>query len=46
MKHKYIFYYYPEWPKPHGKFFFFERVKEGKELGKRFGVHFDYQKLY
>ena len=46
MKHKYIFYYYPKWPEKLGKFVFFSRVSEGKERARRFGLSFDYQRIY
>jgi len=45
-KHKYIFYYFPKPPGLHGTFAFYTRVSEGKERAIRFGLSYDYQKIY
>lgn len=45
MKHKYVFYLYPNLNEK-GKFFFVERVSEGKEIAKRNRKKYDHQKLY
>lgn len=46
MKHKYVFYLYPNLYKEKGKFFFVERVSDGKEIARTNRKRYDYQKLY
>ena len=47
--HKYVFYFYPHFidgREYKGFFKFFGRVKDGKELAKKLGRNYDYQKLF
>ena len=46
MKHKYVFYLYPNLYSEKGKFFFVEKVSDGKEIAKKNRKRYDYQKLY
>ena len=49
--HKYVFYFFPFFCEATNSnvkscFMFFGRVRDGKDMAKRRGCAFDYQKLY